>query len=106
MATNPVNANGGYTPLYGGPFGRVTPASGNTSNVSVTEDDNLNLTSSSLSSSSLSLSELDRHSHEPPINKEKVEALRKLISEGNYKVDSRRLAGNIFKHEKSLFTPG
>jgi flagellar biosynthesis anti-sigma factor FlgM len=111
MAINHVvNTNSGVcSPLRGGgPAERATPAApdrqpgvGTMPDAPVAGKEQIQLTPSSLS-----LRQLESNSNETPVNKEKVEALRKMIADGDYKVDSRRLAGNIIAHEQKLFEQG
>ena len=97
MAIN-LNVNVGYhPPLSGGP---VEPAASVTPKL---QSGTSNMVEASAVASSLTnLLELQSKSDEPPRNSEKVAILSKAIADGSYKVDSRRLADNILKHEKML----
>ena len=57
----------------------------------------------SLTSSAQQLSQVQSKGVEAPVNKEKVDRLKKAIQSGNYQIDSESLANKISTLELELF---
>ncbi|MBL8251745.1 MAG: flagellar biosynthesis anti-sigma factor FlgM [Candidatus Competibacter sp.] len=99
MAINTIN--GTYTPPIRGGY----PERAGPSNVAslpdkpVKEVDQVQLTPGSMS-----LRQLQTEPQEPPVDETKVAALRKAIADGDYQVDSGRLARKMSDFEAKLFS--
>ncbi|MDZ7621022.1 MAG: flagellar biosynthesis anti-sigma factor FlgM [Candidatus Competibacteraceae bacterium] len=103
MAINLIN--GMYAPparASGGQVDRVAPARpdqvGALPDQPVAEVDQVNLTSNSLN-----LRQMEIQNAEPPIDRERVAALREAIASGQYKMDSARIANKLLDFETRLF---
>lgn len=105
MAINLIN--GMYPPSVrgGGQADQATPAkseqlpAGGLLDKAVGEVDQVQLTPGSLS-----LRQLERKGNEAPIDEAKVAALRKAIANGEYAVDSGRVARKMLDLEDALFS--
>jgi negative regulator of flagellin synthesis FlgM len=98
MAINPING------LYAGPVRSSSHADRlSASNAAslpdkpVGEVDEVRLTPGSMS-----LRQLETKQQKPPIDEAKVAALRKAIAQGDYQIDSGRLARKLADFESSL----
>lgn len=100
MAINPVT--GMYSPPVrgGGHVERVSQSSGaSLPDKPVSEVDQVRLTPGFLS-----LRQLEMEQQEPPVDEAKVAALRKAIANGEYPVDSGRIARKMSDLEDALFS--
>ena len=103
MAINPIN--GMYAPPVrssGGQVDRVAPARpdqvGALPDQPVAEVDKVDLTTNSLN-----LRQMEIQNPEPPIDQERVAALRAAIASGQYSTDSARIASKMLDFESRLF---
>jgi negative regulator of flagellin synthesis FlgM len=103
MAINLVN--GVYAPPLrssGGQVDRVAPARpdqvGALPDQPVAEVDKVNLTPNSLN-----LRQMEIQNPEPPVDRERVAALREAIASGQYPMDSTRIASKMLDFETTLF---
>ena len=103
MAINLIN--GMYAPPVrssGGQVDRVAPARpdqvGALPDQPVAEVDKVDLTTNSLN-----LRQMEMQNPEPPVDQERVAALRKAIASGQYPVDSGRIASKLLDFETRLF---
>lgn len=103
MAINSIS--GGYTPPVrpsGGQVDRVAPARpdqvGASPDQPVIEVDKVDLTSNSLN-----LRQMEIQNPEPPIDQDRVAALREAIASGQYQPDSARIASKMLDFESRLF---
>ncbi len=100
MAINPVN--GIYSPPVrgGGYVERASPSSGaSLQDKHIGEVDQVRLTPGSRS-----LRQLEMEQQEPPVDEAKVAALRKAVANGEYQVDSGRIARKMSDFEEALFS--
>lgn len=103
MAINLIN--GVYAPPVrsgGGQVDRVAPARpdqvGALPDQPVVEVDQVNLTPDSLN-----LRQMEIQNAEPPIDRERIAALREAIASGHYPMNSARIASKLLDFETRLF---
>lgn len=106
MAINNVNGSGSNIPVDNQRLNQQQSAANQATNRGATETARLatpRQDSVSLTQSAQSLAQPQRRNAEAPVNQERVERLREAISNGEYRVNSERLASNIIRFESDLF---
>lgn len=99
MAINPITGMHS-PPVRGGHMERVSPSSG----ASLPDRPVSEVAQVRLTPGSLSLRQLEMERQEPPVDEAKVATLRKAIANGEYRVDSGRIARKMSHLEDALFS--
>lgn len=104
MAINLIN--GVYAPPArpsGGQVDRVAPARPDQVGAALPDQPVAAVDQVNLTSNSLNLRQMEIQNAEPPIDRERVAALREAIASGQYPMDSARIANKLLDFETRLF---